>query len=70
MKGDSTCIVPLAPLLGAIVVGLFGWRDRPRGAHWVTILGMLRRRSVCSCGASFADVLQGNTLQRRRSTPG
>jgi len=33
-------IVPLAPLAGAIVAGLFGGLIGRRGAHWVTILGM------------------------------
>ena len=34
-------IVPLAPLLGAIVAGLFGHAIGRRGAHRVTILGMI-----------------------------
>jgi NADH-quinone oxidoreductase subunit L len=34
-------IVPLAPLAGAIVAGLFGGLIGRRGAHWVTILGMV-----------------------------
>ena len=33
-------IVPLAPLVGAIVAGLFGGLIGRRGAHWVTIVGM------------------------------
>ena len=38
--------VPLAPLVGAIVAGLFGKADRPRAARTrVTILGVLRRPS-------------------------
>jgi NADH-quinone oxidoreductase subunit L len=52
-------LVPLAPLVGAIVAGLFGWAIGRRGAHWVTIIGML----VCT-GASavvYYDVLNGNT---------
>ncbi len=51
-------IVPLAPLIGAIVAGLFGWAIGRRGAHWITILGM-----VVSTAASvvvFLDVLDGN----------
>ena len=41
-------IVPLAPLAGAIVVGLFGGLIGRRGAHWVTILGV-----AVSLAASF-----------------
>src|SRR5918996_313193 len=51
-------VVPLAPLAGAIIAGLFGWAIGRRGAHWVTILGMI----VCT-GASaivYNDVLNGN----------
>ncbi|MGM9489416.1 NADH-quinone oxidoreductase subunit L [Ideonella sp. YS5] len=33
--------VPLAPLAGSIVAGLFGKAIGRRGAHWVTILGVL-----------------------------
>lgn len=51
-------IVPLAPLAGAIVAGLFGrWIGRS-GAHWVTIAGMV----IC-VGASlfvFQDVRAGH----------
>ena len=32
--------IVLAPLLGAIVAGLFGRRIGRAGAHWVTILGV------------------------------
>jgi NADH:ubiquinone oxidoreductase subunit 5 (subunit L)/multisubunit Na+/H+ antiporter MnhA subunit len=35
-------LVPLAPLFGAIVAGLFGKIVGRRGAHIVTILGVLR----------------------------
>ena len=34
-------IIPLAPLLGAIVAGLFGRVIGRAGAHWVTILAVL-----------------------------
>ena len=51
-------IVPLAPLAGSIVAGLFGrWIGRS-GAHWVTIVGMV----IC-CAASylvFQDVRAGH----------
>ncbi|MBU0654930.1 MAG: NADH-quinone oxidoreductase subunit L [Gammaproteobacteria bacterium] len=32
--------IPLAPLLGAVVAGLFGWKVGRGGAHWITILGV------------------------------
>jgi NADH-quinone oxidoreductase subunit L len=51
-------VIPLAPLVGAIAAGLFGWLIGRRGAHWVTILGML----VCTISSAvvFNDVLHGN----------
>ena len=33
--------VPMAPLVGAIVAGLFGKQVGRRGAHTITILGVL-----------------------------
>jgi NADH-quinone oxidoreductase subunit L len=53
-------IVPLAPLLGALVAGLFGHLVGRAGAHTVTILGV-----AVSLAASiyvFMDVMQGNTF--------
>jgi NADH-quinone oxidoreductase subunit L len=53
-------LVPMAPLLGAIAAGLFGWTLSRRAVHSITILGML----VC-LGASIAvylDVMAGNTF--------
>jgi NADH-quinone oxidoreductase subunit L len=52
--------VALAPLAGAIAAGLFGWAIGRRGAHWVTIGGMV----VCTAAAAFVfvDVLAGNTF--------
>jgi NADH-quinone oxidoreductase subunit L len=53
-------IVPLAPLAGAIVAGLFGKLIGRAGAHSVTILGM-----VVSLAASFLvfqDVRAGHTF--------
>src|SRR6187431_3349271 len=41
-------IIALAPLLGAIVAGLFGRQIGRAGAHWVTILGV-----ATSCVLSF-----------------
>jgi len=51
-------LVPLAPLAGAIVAGLFGWLIGRRGSHIVTILGMI----VCTVASAivFKDVLDGN----------
>ena len=50
--------VPVAPLLGAIIAGLFGHAIGRRGAHWVTILGMV----VCTLASAvvFIDALEGN----------
>src|SRR5712664_1858735 len=50
-------IVPLAPLAGAIVAGLFGRQVGRAGAHWVTIAGVAVS-FVASC-VIFADVLHG-----------
>ena len=52
-------VVPLAPLAGAIVAGLFGWAIGRRGAHWVTIIGMMI--STAAAAVVFLDVLDGNT---------
>jgi NADH-quinone oxidoreductase subunit L len=51
-------VVPLAPLVGCIIAGLFGWAIGRRGAHIVTILGMI----VCTVASAivFKDVLDGN----------
>jgi NADH-quinone oxidoreductase subunit L len=51
-------IVPLAPLVGALVAGLFGQVIGRGGAHWITIIGMLI--STLTAGAVFLDVLDGN----------
>jgi NADH-quinone oxidoreductase subunit L len=50
--------VPVAPLVGAVVAGLFGWAIGRRGAHWVTIIGMV----ICTVASAavFVDVLNGN----------
>jgi NADH-quinone oxidoreductase subunit L len=51
-------IVPVAPLVGAIVAGLAGQAIGRRGAHWVTIIGMV----ICTLASAvvFHDVLNGN----------
>jgi len=53
-------IVPLAPLAGAIVAGLFGRAIGRKGAHRVTILSVLVS-FIASC-VIFADVLHGNVF--------
>jgi len=53
-------IIPFAPLLGAIVAGLFGKAIGRAGAHWVTILGVAVS-FVCSV-LVMQDVLAGNTF--------
>ena len=51
--------VPLAPLAGALVAGLFGKQIGRAGAHVVTILGVLV--SFLASLVIFQDVLAGNT---------
>src|SRR5574341_1658503 len=51
-------VVPLAPLVGAVMAGLFGWAVGRRGAHWITIAGMLV--STLAAAVVFRDVLDGN----------
>jgi NADH-quinone oxidoreductase subunit L len=53
-------LVPLAPLAGAILAGLFGKMIGRRGAHIVTILGVLV--SFLVSVAIFRDVQAGNTF--------
>src|SRR5467141_3146326 len=53
-------LVPLAPLAGAIVAGLFGRQVGRAGAHWVTIVGVAVS-FVASC-VIFVDVLHGATF--------
>ena len=52
-------IVPLAPLVGALIAGLAGRAIGRRGAHGVTIAGMVV--STAAAAAVFVDVLNGNT---------
>ena len=53
-------LVPLAPLAGAILAGLFGRAIGRAGSHSVTILGVLVS-FLASCWI-LADVLKGNTF--------
>ncbi len=51
-------LVPFAPLMGALIAGLFGWAIGRTLSHWVTILGV-----GVSCWASwliFRDVQAGH----------
>jgi NADH-quinone oxidoreductase subunit L len=52
-------LVPLAPLFGAVVAGLFGQAIGRAWAHRVTILGVLI--SFCISILIFKDVLNGNS---------
>ncbi len=56
----SYLIVAFAPLVGAILAGLFGKQIGRKGAHTVTILGVAIS-FIASC-VVFADVLAGNTF--------
>jgi NADH-quinone oxidoreductase subunit L len=53
-------LVPLAPLAGSIIAGLFGWAIGRRAAHTVTILGMV----VCLVASFlvYRDVMAGNVF--------
>ena len=52
-------VVPLAPLIGALVSGLLCMKISNRAAHSVTILGMVI--STVAAGLVFNDVQQGHT---------
>ncbi len=53
-------LVPLAPLFGAIMAGLFGWAIGRRASHFITILGMV----VCLIASIlvYQDVMAGNVF--------
>lgn len=53
-------LVPLAPLLGSLIAGLFGWLIGRTWSHRVTI-GLMIVSFVASV-VVFVDVLQGNTF--------
>src|SRR5499425_1313101 len=53
-------LVPLAPLAGAIVAGLFGKQIGRAGAHWVTILGVAV--SFAASCIVFRQVLDGTVF--------
>jgi NADH-quinone oxidoreductase subunit L len=50
---NSLLVIALAPLLGAILAGLFGRQLGRAGAHWVTILGV-----ALSCALSIQVLYQ------------
>ena len=51
-------LIPLAPLAGSAIAGLFGWLIGRRASHWVTILGVAV--SFFASLMVFRDVLDGN----------
>jgi len=53
-------LVPLAPLAGAVIAGLFGWLIGRAASHWVTILSVVV--SFVASVAIFQDVLAGHTF--------
>lgn len=53
-------LVPLAPLAGAILAGLFGRAIGRRASHWITILGVAIAFVASLC--IFQDVRAGNTF--------
>src|SRR3954469_9845602 len=53
-------IIPLAPLAGAVIAGLFGRAIGRAGAHWAATLSVAV--SFAASCVVFADVLDGNTF--------
>jgi NADH-quinone oxidoreductase subunit L len=53
-------IIPLAPLLAAIIAGLFGRAIGRAGAHWVTIVGV--GISFAASCVVFVEVMEGRTF--------
>ena len=53
-------LIPLAPLAGSIIAGLFGRQIGRAGAHWVTILSVLI--STIASFVVFVDALGGTTF--------
>ena len=51
-------LVPLAPLAGAIIAGLFGRSIGRAGSHWVTILSVAV--SFAASCVVFFDTVNGN----------
>ncbi|HJV63378.1 MAG TPA: NADH-quinone oxidoreductase subunit L, partial [Albitalea sp.] len=65
LSANTLLWVPLAPLAGAIIAGFFGKAIGRRGAHWVTIIGVLISflvsakvlAAVASDGARFSGTV-------------
>ena len=53
-------LVPLAPLAGAAIAGLFGWLIGRAASHWVTILSVVI--SFVASVVIFQDVMAGHTF--------
>src|ERR1043166_10007764 len=53
-------LVPLAPLVGAIVVGLWGPKLGRAASHWICILGVAV--STAASALILRDVLAGNVF--------
>jgi len=53
-------LVPLAPLAGAVIAGLFGRLIGRAASHWVTIIGVAV--SLAASVAIFQDVAQGHVF--------
>lgn len=53
-------LVPLAPLAGAVIAGLFGWLIGRAASHWVTILSVVI--SFIASVVIFQDVMAGHTF--------
>ena len=53
-------LVPLAPLLGALIAGLLGRQVGRTGAHLVTIAGVAVSLAASIC--VLLDVMKGNTF--------
>ena len=53
-------LVPLAPLLGAAIAGLFGWKIGRATSHWVTIIGVAI--SFVASVVIFLDVQAGHVF--------
>jgi NADH-quinone oxidoreductase subunit L len=53
-------LVPLAPLAGAVIAGLFGWLIGRAASHWVTILSVVV--SFVASVVIFQDVMAGHTF--------
>jgi NADH-quinone oxidoreductase subunit L len=53
-------LVPLAPLAGAVIAGLFGWLIGRAASHWVTILSVVI--SFVASVVIFQDVMAGHTF--------